>query len=81
MIEPLRGFDMQWRRLGNEGPQNFSSEDQDQSRAALAACVADFESNTTQAPREAIRVVQLLQCMRDRGWSLTLNELVIVTGA
>ena len=80
MIEPFRGFDMQWRRIGNEGPQNFSREDQDQSRAALAACVADFESDTSRDPREAIRVVQLLQCMRDRGWSLALNELTIVAG-
>jgi hypothetical protein len=79
-FDGLGGIRMQWRRLGNEGTQNVPDEERNQAREALEACVEVFESVYSRVPRESVQVVQLMECMRDRGWHLAVDEFFIVTG-
>lgn len=81
MFSSANGLVMRWRRLGNLGTTNIPSEEQAQSRDALAGCVDLLESTYRDAPRESVQAAQLLQCMRDRGWHLVLDEFVIISGA
>ena len=74
-----QGLDLHWLPLDEDEIYAISSAERLESQNALEACAQELDAVHDRPPGESMRVVQLIQCMRDRGWHLLFDEIFIVS--
>ncbi|HVY63424.1 MAG TPA: hypothetical protein VHH11_01230 [Gammaproteobacteria bacterium] len=63
-----------WKPIGRSFTDALSGEDQARREFWLSACISELTARYVPAPRDAVRALQLADCMQARGWRLAICD-------
>jgi hypothetical protein len=69
-------FSMTWTPLDRDAEKSLSEDDESRRRFWLDSCVNELSARFAYAPGNAVRAVQIAECMYVRGWHLNVRDSV-----
>ncbi|MCF2858402.1 hypothetical protein L1286_13015 [Pseudoalteromonas sp. SMS1] len=79
LIEPYYGYYKSWVPLGSNHSLDLDDSQRGEPSIALRTCIKQLQSSHAKAPSHALRSVQLIECMKKKGWQLLIEEIFIVS--
>jgi hypothetical protein len=67
-------FAKAWKPVGTSIADALSDEDRVRGEFWLASCVNELAARFVPAPRDAVRALQITECMQARGWRLAICD-------
>jgi hypothetical protein len=77
-LKPNLGFLKSWKPLGKNYEYNLSEHEIAQSALNMEACVSQLSSKYPNPPKETLRSLQIIECMKSKGWSFEIEEILIM---
>lgn len=76
--KPYYGVTKSWKPLGKNHEYNLSDIESNQSSLDSDFCINDLSSKYPFRSSEALRVLQIIDCMEAKGWHLEMEEILIM---
>ena len=73
-VTPEVAFVKAWKPIGKSFADALSDEEQARGEFWLASCVSELTARFLPAPRDAVRALQLTECMQARSWHLAVCD-------
>lgn len=71
------GFIRRWIPSGTDYTYVVSPDETTQARGALASCVSRYQNDIYPPPDVTTVTAQLIQCMEEKSWFLSIEEVVV----
>ncbi|HKS58207.1 MAG TPA: hypothetical protein VJS12_23125 [Steroidobacteraceae bacterium] len=75
-VQRVIGYYVNWAPEGSH-PTELTAEQQAALHAAIAGCVEKLKASAPWEPGEIVATVQLVSCMHEKNWSVTVEEIVV----
>lgn len=76
--KPSIGFLKSWKPLGENYEYKPSKHEVAQSSLDMESCVKHLSSKYPNPPKETLRSLQIIECMKSKGWSFEVEEILIM---
>lgn len=76
--KPSYGFLKSWKPLGKNYEYKLSGHEITQSSLDIEACVNYLSEKYPNPPKETLRSLQIIECMKAKGWSFEIEEILIM---
>ena len=76
--KPNFGFLKSWKPLGKNYEYKLSEHEIAQNSLDMETCVNHLSSKYPNPPKETLRSLQIIECMKSKGWSFEIEEILIM---
>jgi hypothetical protein len=76
--KPSIGFLKSWKPLRKNYEYKLSKHEIEKSSLDMEACVKYLSSKYPNPPKETLRSLQIIECMKSKGWSFEVEEILIM---
>ena len=71
-----------WRPIGSPVTVELTAEEQEALKVAISTCIEELEARVQPVtyrwePDKVIATAEFVSCMRDKSWSLTVEEIIV----
>lgn len=77
-FKPNLGLLKSWKPLGKSYEYQTSEYEKEQIALSLEFCIEHLSSKYPSAPREPVRAIQIVECMKAKGWGFEIEEILIM---
>lgn len=75
--QPYHGFLKSWKPLGKKFAYELTEKESQQSYLDVEFCIENLYLKYSFPPSETLRVLQIIECMRTKGWHVEVEEILI----
>ena len=77
-LKPNLGLVKSWKPLGKNHEYVPSEYEKEQIALSLEFCIEYLSSKYPKPPKEPVRVIQIVECMKTKGWGFEIEEVLIM---
>ena len=77
-FKPNLGLVKTWKPLGKNHENEPSEHEKEQIALSLEICIEHLSSKYPNPPKESVRGIQIVECMKTKGWGFEIEEVLIM---